>query len=114
EGADRSAIDLAPAGHDPVPGDATVRHPERVDAVRHEGVDLGERPRVEERLEPVSGGELAGRAMPFDAVGPAPLANLLLEDRPAVECFAQRLSSTRTSPAHIATRSVGVVSQSSP
>ena len=114
ERADRPAVDFAPTRDDPIARDAPLLHPEGVDAVGHERVDLRERTGVEERLEAVPSGELPRRAVSFDAIGPSAVPDFLLENGPAVERLAHGASATRTSPAHIATRSVAVDSQSSP
>ena len=50
----------AGAGHHAVAGDALLGHVEVVALVDHELVDLEERTRVEEELEPLAGGLLPG------------------------------------------------------
>ncbi len=66
EGEHATAVDEPVAGHDAVPVGPPVEHPEvRVD-VADEAVELAERPRVEEGLDPLVSRPLAPLALPLE------------------------------------------------
>ena len=60
---DLAAVDPAVAGHDAIAGDLLVPHPERLRAVDGKGVELGERSRVDEQLDPLARGQLSLRVL---------------------------------------------------
>ena len=55
------------AGDDAVARDDLVLHPEVAAAVRDELVDFLERAGIEQQLDPLAGGQLAGRVLALDA-----------------------------------------------
>ena len=62
----RAAVDPPRAGDDAVAGDLLVLHAEVVALVHHEAVDLEERARVQQQLQPLAGGLLAGLVLAPD------------------------------------------------
>ena len=66
EHADRPAVDGPVAGDDAVPVRPVGRHVEVVRAVPGELVELGERPRIEQPVDPFPGRHLAPRVLPLD------------------------------------------------
>ena len=54
-------------GDDAVARDDLILHPEVAAAVRDELVDFLERAGIEQQLDPLAGGELAGRVLALDA-----------------------------------------------
>src|SRR3972149_11566551 len=57
----------------PAPGPQILLHPETRAPVRHEPVELHERIRVEEKLDPLPGSEFPLRMLRLDPFLPAPL-----------------------------------------
>ena len=78
-----ATLDAAEPGEHAVARDALLLHPEVVAAVHHEAVHLLERARVEEEVETLAGGELAGRVLLGD-----PLLAAALEARRSELCKA--------------------------
>ena len=77
EHADGTAEDGAVAGHDRVAPRPLVAHPELHLAVTDEAVELDERPRVEQEVDPLAGEELPALVLPRDRlVGPGVLGGL--------------------------------------
>ncbi len=60
---DLAAVDGSVAGHHAIAGDLLLPHPERFGAMDGEGVELGERPRVDEQLDPLARGQLPLRVL---------------------------------------------------
>src|ERR1700682_5573883 len=65
----RTAVDLAKTCYDSIARYAPLLHSKAVGAVRGEHVELHERSLVEEHLDPVTRGRLAGRATPVGGFG---------------------------------------------
>ena len=74
-----AAVDGSPAGDDAVGVGPGAIQAEGAQAVAGQHVRLHERPRVEKQLEPLSGSQLPPGVLPFDGVGAATEAGLLLE-----------------------------------
>ncbi len=70
EDEDLPAVDRAVAGDDAVAGDRCLLHAEVGAAVRDEPVELDERARVEQQIDPLARGELAGLVLALDASAP--------------------------------------------
>ena len=68
EGIDDAAVDAAVAGDDAVARDDLVGHPEVEAAVCDELVDFFEGAGVEQQLDALARGQLAGRALPLEAL----------------------------------------------
>ena len=68
---DLPAVDEAVAGDDAVTGNDLVRHAEIAAAVGDELVDLLERAGIEQQIDPLAGGQLAGGVLALEAIGAA-------------------------------------------
>src|SRR5262249_7538126 len=73
EEVDRPPVDLRVPGDDPVAERLLRLHPEVDAAVRHEPVELDERPLVDQEIDPLPRGELALLVLRLDALLPSAL-----------------------------------------
>ena len=71
EGVDEASIDAAVAGDNAVARDDLVGHPEVEAAVCDELVDFLEGARIEQQFDALARRQLAGRALPLEALFPA-------------------------------------------
>ena len=79
EDEDQPAIDGAAAGDHAIARDLVLAHAEVLALVDHEAIGLAKGPRVDQQLDALARGELAGLVLALDALGSAPLQRALVQ-----------------------------------
>jgi hypothetical protein len=100
-----TAIDASDAGDDAVAGNDLVLHPEIATAMGDELVDLLERPGIEQQIDALARGQLAGFMLPAETIVATPQRGAALEIFEVLECVHQADPAGRTLSPHPARRS---------